>query len=410
MSSGPSQVASPWLAVIGIGEDGIAGLTAEARRLIGGAGLVVGGRRHLALVEGLVKGEALSWPSPISDAFPAILARRGTLVAVLASGDPFCYGIGSVLADLVPAADMTVLPQPSAFSLAAARLRWALQDVATVSLHGRPLSRLIPLLQPDARILALAWDATTPGKIAALLSARGFGASRVTVLERLGGPQERVRTGVAASFALQDIDSLVTIALTVIAAPDAGVIPLASGVDDGFFEHDGQITKREMRALALSALSPRQGELLWDVGAGSGSVAIEWMLCHPSLRAIAVEARNDRAGRITRNAEALGVPELAVVEGEAPQVLDGLAPPKAIFIGGGASREGLIARCWAALPAGGRLVAHAVTLEGEAALVAGQGLHGGELTRIGIERAEPIGRFQGWRPARPVVQWRARKS
>jgi precorrin-6Y C5,15-methyltransferase (decarboxylating) len=408
MSSAPSQN-TPWLAVIGIGEDGIAGLSAEARRLIGEARLVVGGRRHLTLVEGLVKGEQLAWPSPLTDALPAILARRGTPVAVLASGDPFCYGIGSVLVDLVPAADMTVLPQPSAFSLAAARLGWALQDVATVSLHGRPLSRIIPLLQPDARILALAWDGTTPARLAPLLNARGFGASRITVLERLGGPQERVRTGVAASFALQDIDSLVTIALTIIAAPDAGVIPLASGIDDGFFEHDGQITKREMRALALSALAPRQGELLWDVGAGSGSVAIEWMLCHPSLRAIAVEARSDRAGRITRNSEALGVPELAVVEGEAPQVLDGLAPPKAIFIGGGASRNGLIARCWAALPTGGRLVAHAVTLEGEAAVVAAQGEYGGELTRIGIERAEPIGRFQGWRPARPVVQWRVRK-
>ncbi|CAH1663503.1 precorrin-6y C5,15-methyltransferase (decarboxylating) subunit CbiE [Chelatococcus asaccharovorans] len=400
---------APWLAIVGVGEDGLDGLNAAARRFVEGADLVVGGQRHLALAAPLVKGEALVWPSPIHEAFPAILARRGTPVCVLASGDPFCFGIGSVLAQHVPPAEFTVMAQPSAFSLAAARLGWALQDVATISLHGRPLARIRPLLQPGARILALAWDGTTPAKLAALLREGGFGASRITMLECLGGPRERIRTATAADFAISDSSPLVTIALEVVAGREARVIPLAPGLDDGFFAHDGQITKREIRALALSALAPRQGELLWDVGAGSGSVGIEWMLRHPSLKAIAIEAKEERAARIRANAEALGVPDLAVVRGEAPAALAGLTPPSAIFIGGGASRPGVIEACWQALPEGGRLVVHAVTLETETLLTGAQARYGGDLLRCALERAEPIGRFRGWRAAMPVMQWRVEK-
>ncbi|CAH1656028.1 Precorrin-6Y C(5,15)-methyltransferase (decarboxylating) [Hyphomicrobiales bacterium] len=411
-SVAPSPASSPvpWLAIVGLGEDGIDGLNEAARRLIAGAGLVVGGQRHLALAGSLVKGETLAWPSPIHDAFPAILARRGTPVCVLASGDPFCYGIGSVLAQHVPAAEFVVVAQPSAFSLAAARLGWALQDVTTMSLHGRPLARIRPLLQPGVRILALAWDGTTPGKLAAMLAELGFGASRMTTLECLGGPRERVRTSTAADFDGGDCDALVTIALEVVAAPGARVLPLASGLDDDLFAHDGQITKREIRALALSALAPRQGERLWDVGAGSGSVGIEWMLRHPSLKAIAIEGKAERVARIRANAESLGVPDLAVIEGMAPEALAGLPPPAAIFIGGGASRKGVIEACWEALPEGGRLVVHAVTLETEAALTAARARYGGDLLRCSLERAEPIGRFHGWRAAMPVVQWRVVKG
>ncbi|WP_249729566.1 precorrin-6y C5,15-methyltransferase (decarboxylating) subunit CbiE [Chelatococcus sp. YT9] len=401
---------APWLAIVGLGEDGIDGLNAAARRLIERAGLVVGGQRHLALAGALVKGETLVWPSPIHDAFPAIFARRSTPVCVLASGDPFCYGIGSVLAQHVPAAEWEVVAQPSAFSLAAARLGWALQDVATISLHGRPLARIRSLLQPGARILALAWDGTTPGKLAAMLAEHGFGASRITTLECLGGPRERVRASTAGDYDGGDCDPLVTIALEVVALPGARVLPLASGLDDDLFAHDGQITKREIRALALSALAPRQGELLWDVGAGSGSVGIEWMLRHPSLKAVAIEARAKRAARIRANAESLGVPDLHVVEGPAPEALTGLPPPAAIFIGGGASRPGVIEACWDALAEGGRLVVHAVTLETEAVITAARTRHGGDLTRCSLERAEPIGRFHSWRAAMPVVQWRAVKG
>ncbi|MDJ1158840.1 precorrin-6y C5,15-methyltransferase (decarboxylating) subunit CbiE [Chelatococcus sp. SYSU_G07232] len=401
--------AGRWLSIVGIGEDGVAGLSEAARRLLGDAELVVGGRRHLALAAALVRGETLAWPSPLDGAFPAILARRGRPVCVLASGDPFCYGIGKQLAALVGPDAFVCLPQPSAFSLAAARLGWPLADVACLTLHGRPLQRIVPHLQPGARLLALSWDGTTPEKLARHLTAHGFGGSRFTVLECLGGPRERIRAATAGTFDLDAVEALNTIAIEVVAAPGALVLPFAAGLDDAFFEHDGQITKRELRAVALSALAPRLGETLWDVGAGSGAVGIEWLLRHPSLRAVAVEARAGRAARIARNAAHLGVPDLAVVEGRAPGALDGLPRPDAVFVGGGATRPGVFEACWQALPSGGRLVVHAVTLETEALLAAWFRSHGGELTRLELQRAEPLGSFFAWRPALPVTQWRVVK-
>lgn len=398
-----------WLSIIGIGEDGVGGLSEAARRLVGEAGLVVGGRRHLQLAAPLITGDTLAWPSPLEDAFPLILARRGTPVCVLASGDPFCYGIGRQLAALVALDEFICLPLPSAFSKAAARLGWSLPDVACITLHGRPLQRIGPHLHPGARILALSWDGTTPEKLARHLAATGFGASRLTVLERMGGPHERIRATTAAAFSLEGVDALNTVALEVLAEPHALVLPFAAGLDDDLFEHDGQITKREIRAVALSALAPRLGEMLWDVGAGSGSVGIEWMLRHPSLRAVAVEARSERAARVARNATALGVPDLAVIEGEAPAALAGLPQPQAVFVGGGATRPGVLERCWEALPAGGRLVVHAVTLETEALLAEWFRRQGGDLTRLHVQRAEPVGAFHGWKAAMPVTQWRAVK-
>ncbi|HJS88253.1 MAG TPA: precorrin-6y C5,15-methyltransferase (decarboxylating) subunit CbiE, partial [Acetobacteraceae bacterium] len=308
---------SPWLSILGIGEDGVEGLTGAARGLIASADLVAGGARHLALAAPLIRGERLAWPSPLGDAFPAILERRGTPVAVLASGDPFCYGIGAVLARLVPLAEMLTVPAPSAFSLACARLGWAAQDVAMLSFCGRPLEAILPRLQPNARILALSADATTPVALRDLLRQYGFGPSIVHVLQALGGPRERVWSGTAASEFPADIDPLNLVGIEVVATPAARIIPLAPGLPDAFFEHDGQITKREIRAVTLAALAPRAGELLWDIGCGSGSVAIEWSLSHPANRAIGIEARADRAARATRNALSLGVPALRVVAGEA---------------------------------------------------------------------------------------------
>ncbi len=399
----------PWLTVIGIGEDGLAGLGDEAKRAVARAEFVFGGARHLALAQSIIKGEQHGWPAPFDAEMHEILALAGRRVCVLASGDPFFHGVGVTLARKVPADEMRVLPAPSSVSLAAARLGWALQDIETVSLHGRPLDLIRPLLHPGARLLALTSDGAAPAAIAALLTRLGFGASRLTVLEALGGGDEKIRSARADSFALENVNPLNVLAVEVESSREARILPLAPGLADDAFEHDGQITKRETRALTLSALGPRRGELLWDIGAGSGSIGIEWMLAHPSLRAVAVEANGERAARIRRNAAACGVPGLAVVEGAAPAALQGLAAPDAIFIGGGGSDPGVLETALEALRPGGRLVANAVTLEMEALLLARHAALGGELSRIAIARAAPLGAMQGWRPAMPVTQWSWKK-
>jgi precorrin-6Y C5,15-methyltransferase (decarboxylating) len=394
-----------WLSIVGIGEDGIEGLSATARALVSGADIVFGGERHLKLASPLIKGRASAWPSPFARGIEEVLEARGSQVCVLASGDPFNYGVGSVLAGRVPPEETLVVPAPSAFSLAAARLCWALPETALVSLHGREFSRIRPHLHHGARILALTSDSEGPAALARLLTETGFGTSRMSVLEALGGGNERVRSATAESFALSGIAALNTVAIEVEARAHARVISFGAGLDDALFEHDGQITKREIRAVTLSSLAPRRGQLLWDVGAGSGSVAIEWMLAHPSMRAAAIEARADRAARINRNAAALGVPGLEVVEGQAPEALSGLAPPDAIFVGGGASEEGVLDAAIAALRPGGRLVANAVTLQTEALLIARHAELGGTLTRIAISRADAVGAKTAWRAAMPVTQF-----
>jgi precorrin-6B C5,15-methyltransferase / cobalt-precorrin-6B C5,C15-methyltransferase len=410
MNAGPHHgMAGRWLSIIGIGEDGAAGLSPVARGLIEAAELVAGGKRHLALAEAHIRGRAFAWPSPLEGGIAEVLRHRGRPVAVLASGDPFHYGIGKQLAAAVPTEEFICLPQPSAFSLAAARMGWSLQHTALVTLHGRALEGVIRHLHPGARILALSWDGTTPGRLADLLAARGMGQSRLTVLEALGGPDERLRGTMAAAFGLDGIAPLNTIALEVAAEARAPIISFASGLDDTLFETDGQLTKREIRAVTLSALAPRHGELLWDIGLGAGSVAIEWLLCHPSLRAIGIERSGERADRALRNAAALGAPDLQVIRGSAPDVLAGLPQPDAIFIGGGGSNEAVFQAAWAALKPGGRLVANVVTLEGEAQISRRFSRIGGELIRLEVSRADGLGRMYGWRPAMPVTQWRVRK-
>jgi precorrin-6B C5,15-methyltransferase / cobalt-precorrin-6B C5,C15-methyltransferase len=394
-----------WLSIVGIGEDGVDGLSAVARGLVSGADIVFGGARHLALAAPIIRGEARPWPSPFSRGVAEVLAARGRKVCVLASGDPYFYGVGSVLANHVSPDETLVVPAPSSFSLAAARLGWALPDIALVSLHGRALDRVRPHLHQGARVLALTSDSEGPEALARLLAETGFGESRLTVLEALGGAKERIRTTDAASFDLGDIAELNIVAVEVVGAPGARVIACTPGLADDLFEHDGQITKREIRAVTLSSLAPLRGELLWDIGAGSGSIAIEWMLAHPSLRAVALEVRADRAERIRRNAACFGVPELEVVEGHAPEALVGLASPDAVFVGGGASEPGVLDAAIAALKPSGRLVANAVTLETEALLIARQATLGGTLARIAISRSDSVGGKTGWRPAMPVTQW-----
>jgi len=395
---------SAWLTIIGLGEDGLDGLSPVARARLSQASLVVGGARHLALI-GETAAERMAWPSPLQQAFPAILARRGEPVSVLASGDPFFFGVGSLIAEIVAPDEILCFPQPSAFSLAASRLGWALQDCALLSLHGRALERVIPHFQPGGRVLALSWDGDTPAKLAALLSDRGLGASRLTLCEAMGGPRERLRVAIAEAFDMVGVDPLNTVAIEVAAGPGARIPPRAAGLPDAWFEHDGQITKREMRAVTLAQLAPRPRELLWDVGAGAGSVSIEWLLADPSMRAVAVERDGERCRRIRRNAVFLGVPHLDIVEGEAPEALSGLRRPDAVFLGGGVTSPGLIDLCWSAHGAGGRLVVNAVTLESQSEVTAAQQRLGGELLLTQFAHAEPIGRFRGFRPAMPSVQW-----
>ncbi|EHK56600.1 bifunctional cobalt-precorrin-7 (C(5))-methyltransferase/cobalt-precorrin-6B (C(15))-methyltransferase [Allomesorhizobium alhagi] len=399
------QPTSKWLAIVGIGEDGVDGLGDEAKRCIADAEIIFGGKRHLALAAPLVTGEARAWPTPFDPEMRDVLALRGRNTCVLASGDPFLHGVGTTLARHVAVGEIRVIPSPSAFSLAASRLGWALQDVETISLHGRPIELIRPLLHPKTRILALTSDADGPAAIAKLLTHLGFGTTRLTVLEALGGPNERLRSARADDFGLEEINPLNVLALEIDSSRDARILPLTPGMADDLFEHDGQITKREIRAMTLAALAPRRGELLWDIGAGSGSISIEWMLADPSMRAIAIEAEQDRAARIRRNARACGVPGLTIVEGRAPEALAGLETPDAVFIGGGGTGRGVMEAAIAALPSGGRLIGNAVTLEMEALLLARQVELGGELTRIAVSRAAPVGTMQGWRPAMPVTQW-----
>jgi precorrin-6Y C5,15-methyltransferase (decarboxylating) len=397
-----------WLSVVGIGEDGLEGLTPRARMLVDGAQTLVGGDRHLAMIPEDGR-ERLTWPSPLADLMPHIAERRGSMVCVLATGDPMFFGIGVTLAKHFDADEMDVVPSLSAFSLAASRLGWPLADVEQLTLHGRPASLIVPFILPGARLMILSDGADTPAQVAGILSERGYGDSKIFVLEHMGGPQERGLEGTATDWPHTDTAPFNTIGVECVAGSDAIILPRVPGLPDDAFTSDGNMTKREVRAATLAALSPIPGQHLWDIGAGCGAISIEWMRAHPSCRATAVESRADRIGLIARNAIALGVPRLGMIEGQATDVLAGLDAPDAIFIGGGASTPGLIDLCWDALPAGGRLVANVVTLEGEGALAAFRVRQSGELVRIAVSRAEPVGPFTGWKPLMTVTQLAAVK-
>ena len=403
--SGHGQQAR-WLAIVGIGEDGAEGLSPAARALIANAKLVIGGKRHLALADGLPSGERKAWPSPIAESIPEILAHRGEPVAVLASGDPYCFGVGAMLSAHVPPEETICVPAPSSLSLACARLGWALDDVATVSLCGRPIETLAPSLQPNRRVLALSADATTPAAVARYLSTRGFEHSTLHVLEALGGPRERMRSTTADRFGFNDVEALNLIAIEVEAGPGAKIIPLASGLPDEMFEHDGQITKREIRAVTLSSLSPRAGELLWDIGCGSGSIAIEWLLRHPANRAIGIE--RDPSARRPRRAQRRRAWRAAARDGDrrgsdrarcAARARRDLHRRRR---GACADRQGL-RRAEARRPHR-RQRHHARYREGGAR---GASKFGGTLTRLSVERLDAVGGKQAFRPAMTVTQWSA---
>jgi len=398
------------ITVVGIGADGWPGLPEASRAALRGAEVVLGSRRQLDLLPGDVTAERVTWPSPLAPAVePLVRAHAGRRTAALASGDPSFHGLGTTLVRLLGADRVSVLPHPSAASLACARLGWALDATEVVSAVGKPVEQLHLAVQPGRRLLVLSAGAGTPGEVARLLTGAGYGGSRVTVLADLGAAGERVTTATAAAWPGGDAAPLNVVAVECVADPGTPLRPAVPGLPDDAFEHDGQLTKREVRAVTLARLAPLPGRLLWDVGAGAGSVAIEWARTHPACRAVAVEADEVRAARIARNAAALGVPAVGVVVGAAPEALKDLDPPDAVFVGGGTTVPGVLETCWTALAPGGRLVVNAVTVESEAEVLRWHADVGGDLTRIAVDRAAPVGGFTGWRPLMPVTQWAVTK-
>jgi precorrin-6Y C5,15-methyltransferase (decarboxylating) len=394
--------------VVGVGADGWPGLSPTARDAIERAQVLMGSIRQLDLVP-TVGADRIAWPSPLSESLPGLLAAHGDRrICVLASGDPTFHGIGTTLTRLLGTAAVRIIPHPSSVSLACARLGWAQDQVQVVSLVGHPLERLQPHVQPDRRLVVLSCGAQTPREIAAALTERGYGQSELTVLERLGAQDERIRAATASAWGETEADPLNVVAVRCRAETAAALLPTSPGLPDDAFENDGQLTKREVRAVTLSRLAPVPGQLLWDVGAGAGSIAIEWLRHHPSCRAVAIEQDPDRAKRLVRNATNLGV-SVGLVIGEAPAALAELEAPAAIFVGGGATAPGMIEICWDALLPGGRLVINAVTVETEAVVARWYAELGGDLVRLSVQRAAPVGGMTGWRAAMPVTIWSVTK-
>jgi precorrin-6B C5,15-methyltransferase / cobalt-precorrin-6B C5,C15-methyltransferase len=419
-----------WLSVVGIGEDGLSGLNPVGLALVEQAKIIVGGERHLAMLSPSDNREKIVWAAPIAATVEKIISYRGQDVCILASGDPMCYGIGVTLTRKIPVSEMTIIPSPSAFSLACARLGWSLTEVTCLSLCGRPVDIMYLHLHPNAKLLILSADKSTPKIVADILTKSGFGGSKVTILEKMGGIHERITAGEAWEWGEGsrrageqgagsrergnrgkiEIADLNTIAVECVA--DLGITGLSkqAGLPDSAYQHDGQLTKQEIRAVTLAALAPKPGQLLWDVGAGCGSISIEWMRSSSSCSAIAIEQNPARLQYITNNAASLGTPNLKIIPGKAPAALANLPTPDVIFIGGGVTAEGLLETCWQALSVGGRLVANVVTIEGEQKLFTWYQKFGGDFTRIAIQRAEPIGKFLGWKAMAPVTQWIVVKS
>lgn len=393
----------PWLHIVGIGENGTEGLTADALEAVESAGTLIGARRHLERFSHTA-ARRMEWPSPF-DALTAEIKRlRGGKVAVLATGDPLWYSVGARIGREIPPGEITYHPQLSAFQLAAARLGWSMADLETLTAHGRPAEQVIPWIAPGQRLLILATGSETPGQVAGILARWGFGPSKMTVLASMGGRNEARLEGEAATWGRRKAPEFNTLAVECVPGPDAVIASTVPGLDDGMFVHDGVMTKREVRSATISRLMPARGALLWDVGCGCGSVAIEWMRGARDAMAVGIERNPKRISMALQNATALGAPRLQVIEGEAPEALRSLDRPDAVFIGGGISDR--VARaCFRALKPFGRLVANAVTAESESVLLKAKNSLGGELIRIAVSRAEPVGGMTGWKPLMPVTQW-----
>jgi precorrin-6B C5,15-methyltransferase / cobalt-precorrin-6B C5,C15-methyltransferase len=387
--------------VVGIGAGGWSELSRTSHGALEAARMIMGSARQLALLPPSVTAQRVLLPSPLLPALSSYLEEPG--LVVLASGDPMFHGIGATLVRLAGSDRVRVIPHPSSAALAAARMGWPLATTEVISLVTADPATVRRALNPGQRLLVLSRDASTPGAVASLVAAAGFGSATITVLSQLGGPSEEIVSGTAAAWNHPPGDPLNVIAID--CGPDGPATPVAPGLPDSLYETDGQLTKREVRAVTLSVLAPVPGALLWDVGAGSGSIGIEWMRSHPSCRAIAIESAPARVSSIRTNAAALGVPGLSIITGRAPEALDGLPTPDTIFIGGGLTTDGVLDACLTALRPGGRLAANAVTLESEAALAAAHAKHGGDLIRLSVSRGSPVGNFTGWRPMMPVTIW-----
>jgi precorrin-6Y C5,15-methyltransferase (decarboxylating) len=395
-------MSDPWLHVVGIGEDGLDGLTPATRAVVEAAEVILGGDRHHDL-SGNITAERLSWPSPFNAMIETIQGLKGRRAVILVTGDPLWFSVGARIGRAIPASEIVYHPQLSAFQLAAARMGWSMPDVETLTVHGRPVEQMIAFIQPDQRLLILTTGSDTPGKIARFLSERGFGQSRMTVLAAMGGEREQRFDGTAESWA-HEVPEFNTLAVECIAAPGAALLPRVPGLPDEMFASDGTMTKQEVRAATLAKLMPMRGALLWDIGAGCGSVGIEWMRAARYARAIGIEPRADRRAMAATNALALGTPGFQIIEGSAPTALADLPAPDAIFIGGGLTAD-VFEAAWSALRPLGRLVANAVTLESEALMLDLYKKHGGQLVKLGVHRADAVGRLTAFRPLMPVTQW-----
>ncbi|WP_120502100.1 precorrin-6y C5,15-methyltransferase (decarboxylating) subunit CbiE [Roseovarius sp. EL26] len=391
-----------WLHIVGIGEDGMDGLVPATRAVVEAAEVIVGGDRHHKLSDNTT-AERVAWPSPFDALIDLLADKRGKRVVVLATGDPLWFSVGARIGREIAPNEIVYHPQLSAFQLASARMGWSMADLETLTVHGRPVEQMIAFIQPDVRLLILTTGAETPGQIAQFLSERGFGQSKMTVLAAMGGKDELRFDGVADSWD-HAVPAFNTLAVECVADPGAALLPRVPGLADELFQHDGTMTKQEVRAATLAKLMPMRGALLWDVGTGCGSIAVEWMRAARYARAIGIEPRADRRAMAAANALALGAPKLQLVEGRVPEALTNLDAPDAVFIGGGLSRETFEA-AWSALRPLGRMVCNAVTLESEALLLKLHKEHGGQLVKLSVNRAEPIGALTGWRPLMPVTQW-----
>lgn len=401
----------PWLYILGVGDNGLNSLNRHALALFEAAETVIAPARVLEEIETGGR-DVIPWTFGVSETIELIKQRRGTPTTILATGDPMHFGIGATLRRFFDADEMIVVPSPSGFSLAAAKMGWTLQDTAQISLHGRAVEGLHVHLLPDAKILSLTSNERTIFEAVKLLTARGYGSSQVSVLEHIGGKNEKITT-LKTSEISEELNSFADFNILAIACEadvSTPILPRVSGLPDDAFEHDGQLTKREIRSVVLSFLAPYQNAVLWDVGAGCGSVSIEWMRAANGAKAVAVEDNTERCAMISANAKNLGVPKLEMIQGLAPTSLEGLQKPDAIFIGGGLTTEGLFEACWSALDQGKRLVANAVTIESEAKLIALHEKYGGELVRMQVARAVPVGRFSGWKPFMPVTVWSVLKG
>ena len=394
-------MSEPWLHIIGIGEDGMAGLNAATTGLLENAEVIFGGDRHHILSAG-IKAQRIAWPSPFDALVEQIKSLKGRRVVVLVTGDPLWYSVGARIGRAISPEEICYHPQISAFQFAACRMGWSLADVETLTIHGRPAEQIISWFCDRARLLILTKDATSPQIVADLLCRLGYENSRMSVLAALGGANEKRFDGLARNWD-QQVPDLHTLAVEVIAGDRGRVLP-KTGLPDDVFIHDGKMTKQAVRALTLAKLVPQRSGILWDIGVGCGSVSIEWMRSAPEARAIGIEPREQRRAMALQNALALGTPALKLIDGLAPDALEGLVAPDAVFIGGGITRD-VIDYCIGALKPSGRLVANAVTLESERVLLEAFENLGGDLQRIAIHTATPVGPFHGWKNAMPVTQW-----